>query len=225
MQRLVLLCSPDSKGSEYVDLEVAAFLESKGLESITFVLCRGELADALPPSLANMDLDPLYIDMRDTSGKAFQLASLRLIAALYEVDFNELRREDDAHGRRIRTRWFLAALLSTVVLVSGYLIASTSPDAWERLPQPDASEQFEWREGALPVHDIAVSAKDTSIILYDGRNASWTGDGGESADREGRGGRKWRAARRDRLWWRRVEWNGRQCPSRECPGRQCSGRP
>jgi hypothetical protein len=173
--KLVLLCSPSSAKSKYVDAEVTAFMDSKSLDLIIFVLLEGDLPAILPPSLRGKNLNPLYIDLRGGKRSTFRNESLRLIAAIYGVDYADLRREDEARRRR---QWYLAivaSLIGAFLLASAYLITSSRPIVWERLEQPDATEGYRMTK-FLPVHEVAVFRQDPSIILYLGQNGDWYGD-------------------------------------------------
>ena len=166
-EKLVLLSSPSSAASKYVNLEVETFLESKPFEGIIIVLCRGELEESLPPRLKSIETEPLFIDLRNVDRKRFRLESLRLIAAIHGVEYADLRRVDEAARRHRRNGLILAAVVSLFLIASGYLITTTEPETWARVRQPSPRQEI------MPVHAFAVNRKDPSILVYKGHDARW----------------------------------------------------
>lgn len=166
-RKLVLLASPDSAGSGYVDEEIGLFLEHNSIDSVIIVLVDGELAQSTPPAISGKVKEPLYVDLRETSTKAFRAESLRIIASLFDVDYAELQREDDALRRRQRSTWIAASMLAMLLVASLFLIFSVGPETWTKIPQPT------YVSNLMPVHDIVVSAEDPSVILYRGFDANW----------------------------------------------------
>lgn len=170
---LVLLASPSAAQSEYVDKEVATFLDRKGLAGISVVACSGELPENLPPALRARVGEPLYIDLRETGRRTFRLETLRLIAALHGVDYSELRREDDL--RRLRNR--MLAMAATVALAIGlgsaYLVNTTPAEAWEQVRQPATTAG---PDPLMPIERVAVNNSDPSAIVWLGDNARFKRD-------------------------------------------------
>jgi hypothetical protein len=164
---LILLASPDSAASEYVDDEVGIFLKNSSIDSVIIVLVEGEFSESIPPNLANNIVEPLYIELHKTDNKSFRLETLRIIAALFGVDYAELRREDEALRRRTRNSWVFGTIITMFLIASVSLINSVNPEAWLRVPQP------QYVDNIMPVHDIAVNKKDPSVLLYNGFDANW----------------------------------------------------
>ena len=170
---LVLLASPASARSTYVNQEVTTFLDQNGLRGIFVVACAGDLPDILPLALRARVGEPLYIDLRGPGRRTFRLETLRLIAALYGVDYSELRREDDL--RRLR-RWAMgvaATLALAAGLGSAYLVQTTAAEAWDQLTQPSV------RAGSdplMPIERVAVSAQNPSVVVWLGDNARYQRD-------------------------------------------------
>lgn len=166
-KRLLLLCSPSAAKSPYVNAEVQEFIKVRGINSILFVLCRGEFNEALPPCIQDEASEPLYVDFRDIDRRRFNLESLRLIAALLGVDYSELRREDETVRRRSRNGILASALFLLFIVFSMYLVVSTAPEGWSSIPQPYTPQEV------MPVHEIAINIDDPNIILYNGYDARW----------------------------------------------------
>ncbi|MFC5834188.1 toll/interleukin-1 receptor domain-containing protein [Nonomuraea insulae] len=67
---MVLLASPASALSPYVDLEVARFTATRGVQRLAIVAIGegGQRHPPLPASLRNLEGEPLWIDCRDDRG-------------------------------------------------------------------------------------------------------------------------------------------------------------
>jgi hypothetical protein len=118
------------------------------------------------------EVEPLYVDLRPTGGLIarwlrFRAESLRVIAALFGVDYSALRREDERRRRRRRIIVALAVLTTSFGLGSGYLISSVPADHWAPVPLPGDYG------GAplLPVTELAVYRPEPSTLLFRARGA------------------------------------------------------
>ena len=100
-QWMIVLCSPAAAASRYVNEEVTYFLGKHGAGRVLCALLAGEPAEAFPPALRALDEEPLAADFRP--GRDFDLAKLKLVAALASVGFNELRDREAQRARRRRT--------------------------------------------------------------------------------------------------------------------------
>ena len=165
---LVLLASPYAAASPYVNKEVAAFIDSRGIDHIRTVLYGGEFAAALPPVLQDIEAEPLFIDLRDPSRSRFRLETLRLIASLFEVDYQALRREDDLQRRRRRNLAITTGLTLAAFLASVYLVSITPSEAWQRIRQPFNEIGT---EALAPIENVAIHRTNTDIVAWFGRNA------------------------------------------------------
>lgn len=109
---LLVLCSKASAQSAYVNAEVEYFLRRHGPDRILCVLEDGEPPDCFPPAIRALKDEPLAADMR--AGTDFELALIKLIAAMAMVGFTELRNREAARKRRFR--WMVAAGLVVAAL-------------------------------------------------------------------------------------------------------------
>ncbi|MBL4663534.1 MAG: toll/interleukin-1 receptor domain-containing protein [Flavobacteriaceae bacterium] len=165
-EKLILLCSPSAATSQYVDEEVTTFMNLKGYDELLFIVCRGSFEEGIPPRLLKEE-EPLFIDLSNANKKQFRDETLRLIAALYGVDYAKLYREDEKLRRRKQSTVTLTLFILLFLIFSGFLITSTQPETWERTPQPILNQDF------MPIHEFAVNEEDPSIILYEGHDAKW----------------------------------------------------
>lgn len=166
-RNLVVIASPDAAASIYVDQEVGAFVKKRGPQGAFVALARGEIADALPPSASSLTKS-LYVDFRSDSRKAFRLDSLRLIAALFGVDYEDLRREDDLRRNRRRNLLAIAAAVSLFLVFSAYLVWTTPIEVWTRIDQPVVES---WSNALAPIQRFLVNRDNPSKVVWLGRNA------------------------------------------------------
>jgi len=126
-QALVVVCSPRSAASQWVNAEVQRFAELGRAERIFAVLIEGEPADAFPPALLALGREPLAADLRPVPGEsasfARRTALLKLLAGLLGVEFDALRRRDDERRRRrlriaAATGGFLAVVFATLAVAA-----------------------------------------------------------------------------------------------------------
>ncbi|HEY7807698.1 MAG TPA: toll/interleukin-1 receptor domain-containing protein [Croceibacterium sp.] len=122
---LIVVCSPNSAQSKWVDEEVMTFIDSGRRDRILCVIVAGEPGSAdlesecLPPALRTGS-EPLAADARkDGDGKA--LARLKLLAGILDVPFDELRQRE-AHRRHRRLAWLAGASTAGLVLTSGLAV-------------------------------------------------------------------------------------------------------
>jgi WD40 repeat protein len=115
---LIVICSPNSAHSEWVNKEVIAFKSNGRGSRVLTLIVDGEpnAADAkrecFPPAVryqvdesgvvTEEAAEPLAADARD-EGDGKSNALLKLIAGILDVDYDALRRRD--HERRIRRLW------------------------------------------------------------------------------------------------------------------------
>ena len=133
---LIVVCSPRTPGSRWVDAEVARFVAQGRSNRIFALLVEGEPAQSFPPALLAAGTEPLAADVRPLPGESERerrrLAQLKLLAGLLGVEFDALRRRDDER-RRARLRWLALAGASLTLLFAG--LALTAALQWRRAEQ------------------------------------------------------------------------------------------
>lgn len=97
---LIVLCSPASAQSKYVNAEIEHFLRKHGADRVLCVLHEGAPPHCFPPAIRALDQEPLAADLR--SGADFELGLLKLIAAMAMIGFTELRNREAQRRRRAR---------------------------------------------------------------------------------------------------------------------------
>ena len=129
-EALIVICSPDSARSPYVDEEIRLFKALGRSNRIYPIIVAGEPGDpereCFPNSLrrkvgtdgvvTDEAEEPIAADMRE-QGDGEELAKLKLIAGLLGIDVDGLRRREDAERRRRLRRYAAFASLMTVLAI------------------------------------------------------------------------------------------------------------
>lgn len=142
---LVVVCSPNSAKSKWVDQEVRSFINSGRAGRIFCVIIEGEPhaldpeRECLPPALLDPSAaGPLAADARKT-GDGKRLALLKLLAGILDIPFDELRQ------REVQQRQRRLALLAGASLVGLVLTSALAAVAWisrnEAVEQRDVARQ------------------------------------------------------------------------------------
>jgi hypothetical protein len=167
---LILLASPASARSHYVNLEVAHFLSSRDPKRL-IVVAIGENATAkpeFPTALDSID-EPIWLDLR--GARKFTRRSLvRIAAAVLDVDFEALWRR---HVRYLRR---LAALWCALLLVGGVVVGTAivrQADAEKRSPEQQRAQFIEWmtqdvRSAGLPIGEVKLNVTRVDDLDDDG---------------------------------------------------------
>ncbi len=121
---LMVVCSPDTPQSEWVDREVATFIELGRAERIYPLLIAGEPEISFPPSLKKVpDIAERVMDVRGSGGKLKSGMLLPVVAAVAGLSEPRLRRADRLRrtGRSVAMAVLSAAAVLTVMLVTAGL--------------------------------------------------------------------------------------------------------
>src|SRR5260370_1656019 len=116
-QSLVVVCSPRTPDSRWVSEEIIRFRELNPKNPVLSLLIEGQPHESFPRQLTEISAskslpwpdsqDALAADIRPVAGEwnstRRHLAKLRLLAAILECDFDELRRRDGEARRRFAT--------------------------------------------------------------------------------------------------------------------------
>jgi len=144
---LIVLASPSSEKSKWVNQEIAYWLQHKSIDTILFALTDGNMEwdnenncflypdnNSLPPALDGVfDSEPFYIDMRlartekdlSLDNPIFKKEVLKLAAKLHGRQPNDMASEEvTAHRKMMRIRNIALSLLLCLLiaaLVAGYI--------------------------------------------------------------------------------------------------------
>jgi tetratricopeptide (TPR) repeat protein len=124
---LVVLCTPQSAKSRWVNAEVTAFIESGRGHRIMCIIFEGEPhsvdpeLECLPPALlAEGAPEPLAADARP-QGDGRRMARLKVLAGILDVPFDELRQRE-AHRRQRRLLYLAAASTAGLVFTTALAV-------------------------------------------------------------------------------------------------------
>lgn len=142
---LIVLCSPASASSRWVDQEVAYFLKAHGLGQILCLITPATPKDAplievLPPALLGAlpeGVEPLAVDPRRT-GDGPRLARLKIAARLLEVSLDQLIQRDARRGMQVMAAFTAVALV--VALAMGAMTIATLKSRQIARDQRDETE-------------------------------------------------------------------------------------
>ncbi len=122
-QYLIVICSPRTPESHWVQKEIETFIALHGRQQILAVLIEGEPRDSFPKQLLVDDngepVEPLAADVRGSSkrevGKKIRTEVVRLAASLLGCSYDELRQR---HRERKMKRALFASAAAAVVAIS-----------------------------------------------------------------------------------------------------------
>ena len=123
---LIIICSPATKNSPWVDLEIRTFLEFHDRDHILAVMTSGEPADIFPEAFAgsgNLPDEMLAADARGAT--AYEVVKklrgdtlLRIAAPILGMTYDDLKQRN----RVYRLQRFLAAASVCLVAITGFLV-------------------------------------------------------------------------------------------------------
>ena len=122
---LIVICSPQTKESQWVMKEIDTFIELHGRENVLAVLVDGEPADSFPHQLCvdenGNPVEPLAADVRGKNKrevkKKIKSESLRLAAAILHCDYDDLKQRH--RERRMRRNMAIAAVVGALGVAFG----------------------------------------------------------------------------------------------------------
>lgn len=112
---LIVICSPRTSESQWVQREIQLFLEYHSIDKILIVLAEGEPEAVVPPMLIE-GREPLCCDFRMPKRKAKLIELPRLAAALLGCRYDDLRQRQRQYRTRRMAALFSAALAAALVL-------------------------------------------------------------------------------------------------------------
>ena len=138
---LIVVCSPETKDSIWVQREIETFIELHNRERVFVVLAAGDASECMPEILRTrtvIDVDgeertiaaePLAADFRPESANKLSDERLRIIASVAGCGFDDLRQRQRARKRKRITMGAVAALVVAVVLGGFAWTAHTNQQA------------------------------------------------------------------------------------------------
>lgn len=135
---LIVICTPDTAGSLWVQREIAEFIRLHGPEHVIAVLARGSSSESIPDILSSQEAiqvdgqtihvasSPLAADLRPESAHAASAEMLRVIAAVAGCSYDDLVQRQ---RKRRRARTFAAAICSCALcaIIAALVIWGLTP--------------------------------------------------------------------------------------------------
>lgn len=131
---LIVICSPHTKESVWVQREIETFLKTHSRDKVLTVLASGEPYDVIPEILLHEDvlnpvtgeivrqeIEPLSCDWRMKKSKAVREELPRLAAPLLNCAYDELRQRQRQYRMRRIVAAFSAALAASLCLTAYYI--------------------------------------------------------------------------------------------------------
>ena len=187
---LIVICSPNSAKSQWVNHEIAWFKTNRNPDKILALIVDGEPGDesreCYPKALTHKiasdlsitdepDEAPLAADARE-GGDGKRLAKLKLVAAMLGVGLDQLLRRDDRR-RVIRARIVAAASLALALVMSGltWFAVEARNEADRQRAEADGLIEFmltDLREKLEPVGrlDALYVVGQRALTYYAGQN-------------------------------------------------------
>lgn len=125
---LIVICSPETQESPWVRREIEMFEQLHGRERIICVLAAGSSEESIPPILKTrmtpdasgvlreMPAEPLAADLRPETKAKRKAELLRIIAAVADCNYDDLRQRE-----RARKRKRIASIAASTVAVLGII--------------------------------------------------------------------------------------------------------
>lgn len=133
---LVVVCSPEARDSVWMNREIAAFIEMHGRERIFTVLAYGDSAEAIPPLLQTQTAvpgstetaisNPLAADLRPNATKKKRDELLRIIAAIADCSYDDLRQRSRTRTVKRGIAIAAAAILVVAAITAALAFASAA---------------------------------------------------------------------------------------------------
>ena len=158
---LVVICTPQTKESAWVMKEIDTFIALHGRENVLAVLAEGEPEDSFPHQIMTDDfgnpVEPLAADVRGENYREIRhkikSESLRLVAAILGVDYEDLRRR---RRERVMRRMVLAA--------AAVALAGTAFGAYNAYNLNRINENYRQKL----INESRVLAKTSAEVLAEG---------------------------------------------------------
>jgi hypothetical protein len=128
---LIVVCSPRTPDSRWVNEEIARFQEMGRADRVLALLIEGEPEQSFPPALRRVE--PLAADVRPVEGERRRslkkTALLKLLAAVLDVSYDDLRQREEERARR-RLTWIASG--AGIAAIAFFALAALAAFQWSR---------------------------------------------------------------------------------------------
>ena len=167
--KMILICSPHARESDFVNDEIRRFAEERGKENIIPVLVSGianneakpgqEEDKAFPKALCEAMEMPLAASYHGFDPKknkvdkgVFYGAWYKILADLYDISRNKIEERDKKRQIQTRNRWIAGAGIVIIILAVALIFALVS-----------RQHEMEARAGEAEQRDEAVKQRDEAV--------------------------------------------------------------
>ena len=133
---LIVVCSPEARDSVWINREIAAFIELHGRERVFAVLAYGSTAESIPAALQTQTAvpgsagvatsNPLAADLRPEASGKKRDEMLRIIAAIADCRYDDLRQRNKARSIKRGIAIAVAAVFVIAAIAATLTFASSS---------------------------------------------------------------------------------------------------
>lgn len=178
---LIVICSPRLKESAWCTKEIESFIKFHGKKNVMLVLTEGEPEDSFPPIMLEDGLDPLAADVRGNNKreikKKIREESLRILAPMLNVDYDDLRRRNKE--RQFKKAALFFTVCTTVLLAFSVFVSLTAMKISRQsevikenqaLALADKSQSFLKSDSRFK----ALETAQTALTTYEGVSMPYT---------------------------------------------------
>ncbi|MBP5151469.1 MAG: toll/interleukin-1 receptor domain-containing protein [Lachnospiraceae bacterium] len=169
---LIVICSPRTPGSEWVQKEIETFISLHGRDRVLAVLIEGEPDESFPPLLLKdaegNSVEPLAADVRGATAKErnkkFKTEILRLVAPVIGCTYDDLRQRH--RERVIRRTISLVSAAALVIALAGAAFGIYNAQVADRMSRL-AAEKAQLAEEKTQLADDKTKLAEEKTQLAD----------------------------------------------------------
>ncbi len=163
---LIVVCSPNTPKSEWVCKEIDSFIQMHDRAHVLAMLIEGEPNESFPQQLLvdekGTPVEPLAADVRGTDSKErnkkFKTELLRLVAAILEVNYDDLRQRH--RERKIRKIASIVSGVAAAVAIAGIAFGLYSSNMASKMKKLADEKAVLADEKTKLAEDILAEYKD-----------------------------------------------------------------
>ncbi|MDO4805709.1 MAG: TIR domain-containing protein [Coriobacteriales bacterium] len=176
---LIVVCTPETRESRWVEREIELFASLHGRDNILVALAEGERSKCLPDvllyrkvvtangSVVSEPTEPLAADFRVSSRKSRCDETLRIVAALLGCGFDDLRQRERARRNAFAAKVAIGVTLAITAFL-GTALHQQGRIIGQKQQIIDQQEELLGKERELQVNQSRYLAKEADELLAQG---------------------------------------------------------